>query len=112
RRDWGHARDYVRAMWLMLQHNTANDYVVASGEAHSVGEFVEAAFAVAGVPWQKHVKHSPAFDRPVDPVDLVGSPAKIKATLDWSPQVSFDELVREMVEAEVALISAPSSGTD
>ena len=103
RRDWGHARDYVRAMWLMLQHTTPDDYVVATGEAHSVGDFVEAAFSLVGLPWQKHVKHSPAFDRLADPVDLVGSPAKIKANLGWRPEVSFDQLVREMVAAEVAL---------
>jgi GDPmannose 4,6-dehydratase len=110
RRDWGHARDYVRAMWLMLQHASADDYVVASGRTHSVGEFVEAAFGCAGVPWQKHVKHSPAFDRPADPVDLVGSPAKISATLGWTPQVSFDELVREMVEAELAIAHSQRAG--
>ena len=106
RRDWGHARDYVRAMWLMLQHSRPDDYVVATGQTHSVGDFVEAAFAVAGLPWQKHVKHSAAFDRPVEPVDLVGSPAKIEAELGWTPAVSFDELVREMVEADLALIAA------
>ena len=103
RRDWGHARDYVQAMWLMLQHSVADDYIVASGKAHSVGEFVEAAFAYAGVPWQKHVKHSSAFDRPADPVDLVGSPAKISAAVGWTPEISFDDLVHEMVEAELAI---------
>lgn len=102
RRDWGHARDYVRAMWLMLQHPTPGDYVVATGTTYSVGDFVEAAFAVVGLPWQQHVKHSAAFDRPADPVDLVGCPAKIRATLNWNPAVSFDALVREMVEAEMA----------
>ena len=106
RRDWGHARDYVRAMWLMLQHHTPDDYVVATGRAHSVGEFIEAAFAVAGLPWQKFVKHSSTFERLADPVDLVGSPEKIKAALGWTPTVSFDGLVREMVEAEMALASA------
>ena len=103
RRDWGHARDYVHAMWLMLQHTTPDDYVVATGITHSVGEFVEAAFSAAGLPWQKYVKYSAAFDRPADPVDLVGSPAKIEAALGWTPQVSFDELVREIVEAELVL---------
>ena len=106
RRDWGHARDYVQAMWLMLQHSTPGDYVVATGTAHSVGDFVEAAFSVVGLPWQKHVKHNPAFDRPVEPVALVGCPAKIKAELGWSPAVPFDELVREMVEAELSLVTA------
>lgn len=112
RRDWGHARDYVRAMWLMLQHSKPDDYVVATGETHSVGDFVEAAFAVVGLPWQKHVRHSAAFDRPVEPVDLVGSPAKIKAELDWAPAVPFAELVRELVEAELSLASTsdPAGG--
>ena len=105
RRDWGHARDYVRAMWLMLQHPTPGDYVVATGEARSVGEFVEAAFAVAGLPWQQFVRHNPAFDRPSDPVQLVGCPAKIKRELGWEPECTFDDLVREMVEAEMALAS-------
>lgn len=109
RRDWGHARDYVRAMWLMLQHTMPDDYVVASGEARSVGDFVEAAFSVAGLPWQKHVRYSSGFDRPADPVDLVGSPAKIKAVLGWRPQVSFDQLVREMVEAELDLAARESA---
>lgn len=106
RRDWGHARDYVRAMWLMLQHTTPDDYVVATGQTHSVGEFVEAAFALVRLPWRKYVKRNSAFDRPVDPVHLVGSPAKIKATLGWAPEVSFDDLVREMVEAELAIAAS------
>lgn len=109
RRDWGHARDYVHAMWLMLQHEQADDYVVATGETHTVGEFVEAAFAIAGLSWQKHVRHDPAFDRPTDPTRLVGSPKKIQTILGWRPQTSFDALVREMVEAEMALAQVQSS---
>src|SRR5216110_2822563 len=69
-RDWGRAQDYVQAMWLMLQHHTADDYVVATGETHSVREFVEAAFAVVDLPWQKYVRHDPAFDRPAEPARL------------------------------------------
>lgn len=106
RRDWGRAQDYVVAMWLMLQRDTPGDYVVATGQTHSVRDFVEAAFAVVNLPWQEYVKHNPAFDRPVDPARLVGSPAKIKAELDWQPQGSFADLVREMVEAELATIDA------
>ena len=109
RRDWGHARDYVRAMWLMLQHTRADDYVVATGETHSVGEFVEAAFGAAGIPWQQYVRHSPAFDRPNEPTNLVGSPAKMKAALGWTPQASFDDIVREMVEAELASLGSAAS---
>ena len=103
-RDWGRAQDYVQAMWLMLQHDAADDYVVATGETHSVREFVEGAFAVVRLPWQKYVKHDPAFDRPTEPVQLVGSADKIRKTLGWRPRGSFRELVREMVETELAAI--------
>jgi GDPmannose 4,6-dehydratase len=106
RRDWGRAQDYVVAMWLMLQHEKPDDYVVASGETHSVRDFVEAAFEVVNLPWEKYVKRNPAFDRPNDPSRLVGSPAKIEATLGWKPTGSFDELVREMVEAELHAIDS------
>src|ERR1700682_3016584 len=110
-RDWGRAQDYVVAMWLMLQHEKPDDYVVASGEAHSVRDFVEAAFALVKLPWGEYVKHSRAFDRLDDPRNLVGSPARIKAALDWAPKGSFSELVREMVEAELkAIDSKENSG--
>jgi GDPmannose 4,6-dehydratase len=102
RRDWGRAQDYVVAMWLMLQREKADDYVVATGETHSVRDFVEAAFAVVNLPPEKYVKRNPAFDRPADPARLVGSPEKIKSTLGWQPSGSFNDLVREMVEAELA----------
>jgi len=102
RRDWGRAQDYVVAMWLMLQHEKPDDYVVATGETHSVREFVEAAFAVVKLPWEKYVKHNRAFDRLNDPANLAGSAEKIKATLGWQPTGSFVELVHEMVEAELA----------
>ena len=105
-RDWGHARDYVQAMWLMLQHDTADDYVVATGESHSVREFVEAAFAVVDLPWQKYVKHNRAFDRPTEPARLVGCSDKIRKLLGWKPRGTFRELVREMVEAELAAIDS------
>jgi len=108
RRDWGRAQDYVAAMWLMLQHEKPDDYVVATGETHSVREFVEAAFAVVKLPWEKYVKHDRAFDRLNDPAHLVGSAEKIKTTLGWRPTGSFTELVREMVEAELAIVSAES----
>src|SRR5256885_15595684 len=92
-RDWGRAQDYVQAMWLMLQYHTADDYVVATGESHSVREFVEAAFAVVGLPWQKYVKHDPAFDRPAEPAQLVGCADKIRKTLGWRPGGTFRQLV-------------------
>jgi len=101
KRDWGRAQDYVFAMWLMLQHEKPDDYVVATGEAHSVQEFVEAAFKVVDLPWKKYVKQDPAFDRPIEPARLVGCADKIKKMLGWKPSGSFEQLVREMVEAEV-----------
>ena len=101
KRDWGRAQDYVIAMWLMLQHEQPDDYVVATGEAHSVREFVETAFKVVNLPWEKYVKQDPAFDRPIEPVRLVGCADKIRKTLSWKPSGNFEGLVREMVEAEV-----------
>jgi GDPmannose 4,6-dehydratase len=108
RRDWGRAQDYVRAMWLMLQQEKPADYIVATGETHSVREFVEAAFAVVKLSPGKYLKHNPAFDRLADPAQLAGSPEKIKAELGWRPQGSFTDLVREMVEAELASIDCTS----
>src|SRR5438874_9722824 len=105
-RDWGRAQDYVQAMWLMLQHHTADDYVVATGETHSVREFVEAAFAVVDLPWQKYVKHDSAFDRPTEPARLVGCADKIRKILGWNPAGTFRELAHEMVEAELAAIDS------
>jgi GDPmannose 4,6-dehydratase len=105
-RDWGRAQDYVQAMWLMLQYHTANDYVVATGESHSVREFVEAAFGVVDLPWQKYVKHDPAFDRPTEPARLVGCSDNIRKILGWKPRGTFRQLVQEMVEAELAAIDS------
>src|SRR6476620_3191294 len=105
-RDWGRAQDYVQAMWLMLQYHTADDYVVATGESHSVRDFVEAAFVVVDLPWQKYVKHDPAFDRLAEPARLAGCTDKIRKKLGWKPAGTFRELVREMVGAELAAIDS------
>jgi len=105
RRDWGRAQDYVEAMWLMLRHDVPDDYVVATGETHSVQEFVEAAFAVVNLPWQKFLRHDPSFDRPAEPSRLVGCADKIRKTLGWRSAGTFPELIREMVEAEVKMLS-------
>jgi GDPmannose 4,6-dehydratase len=104
RRDWGRAEDYVRAMWLMVQHETADDYIVATGETHSVREFVEEAFELVNLPWKKYVKSDQSLGRPADPGRLVGSPEKIKRVFGWQPTGSFKDLVREMVEAELSAI--------
>jgi len=105
KRDWGRAQDYVVAMWMMLQHEKPDDYVVATGEAHSVREFAEAAFAIVDLQWKRFVKQDPAFDRPTEPSRLVGDPGKIRKTLGWKPSGNFAQLVREMVEAEVEALS-------
>ena len=110
RRDWGHARDSVRAMWLMLQQDVPDDYVVATGEAHSVREFAQRAFACAGLDWQKYVVIDPAFFRPVETEVLMGDAAKARRVLGWEPQVRFDALVREMVEADIELIARRGPG--
>ena len=112
RRDWGRAQDYVVAIWLMLQQEKADDYVVATGETHSVRDFVETAFAVVNLPAEKYLKHNSAFDRPADPARLVGSAEKIKTQLGWRPSGSFADLVREMVEAELAVIDRASERRD
>ena len=102
RRDWGHAQDYVRAMWMMLQHSKADDYIVATGVTHSVQDFVEAAFAVVELPWEKYLVTDRALERRLEPTQLVGNPAKIQQTLGWESRHSFEGLVREMVEADLA----------
>ena len=101
RRDWGRAQDYVNAMWLMLQHDVPDDYVVATGETHSVREFVERAFACVELDWRQFVRSDPSFDRPLEPTQLVGDSSKIRKTLGWSPTGTFDQLVQEMVGAEL-----------
>lgn len=106
RRDWGYAPDYTRAMWLMLQHDQPDDYIVATGEDHSVRDFVETAFAVVDLAWEKFVKHDSSFDRPAEPARLVGCADKIRKTLGWKPTRSFEEVVREMVEKEVEALKS------
>ena len=104
RRDWGYAGDYVEAMWMMLQQNEPDDYVVATGETHSVREFVEKAFERAGVPdWEKHLVTDPRFFRPAEVDLLVGDAAKAEMKLGWKPKVSFDELVERMVDYDLDL---------
>jgi GDPmannose 4,6-dehydratase len=105
-RDWGFAGDYVRAMWLMLQQDQPDDYVVATNEAHSVQELVEIAFGHAGLDWRPHVKTDPAFLRPAEVDHLIGNPEKARRMLGWEPQVDFPTLVRMMVDADVERLKA------
>jgi len=103
RRDWGFAGDYVRAMWLMLQQNSADDYVIGTGETHTVREFVEIAFNHVGLDWQKFVVVDPKFYRPAEVDLLLGNPTKAMKTLGWKPDVSFPQLVTMMVDADLKL---------
>jgi GDPmannose 4,6-dehydratase len=105
-RDWGFSGDYVRAMWLMLQQDTPEDFVVATGEAHSVQELVELAFAHVGLDWQKHVGVDPRFLRPAEVDHLIGDPAKAKKQLGWEPTVDFKGLVHMMVDADLARLES------
>jgi GDPmannose 4,6-dehydratase len=102
KRDWGHARDYVRGMWLMLQQDVPDDYVLATGTTNTVRSFCERAFEVAGLNYQDHVVVDPQFYRPAEVDILLGDAAKAKQKLGWQPSVSFEELVDEMVEADIA----------
>ena len=104
KRDWGFAGDYVEAMWLMLQQSEPDDYVVSTGETHSVEEFVSLAFEHAGLDWKKFVAFDPKFMRPAEVDLLVGSPEKAKKQLGWTPKVSFSELVKMMVDADIKLL--------
>ncbi|MDX1934284.1 MAG: GDP-mannose 4,6-dehydratase [Capsulimonadales bacterium] len=108
-RDWGFAGDYVEAMWRMLQQDTPDDYVVAMGETHTVRELVQIAFDRVGLDWEKHVVIDPAFIRPAEVDLLIGDPTKAKTELGWEPKTSFAELVRMMVDADVARLTAQRS---
>lgn len=110
RRDWGYAGDYVRAMWLMLQHHESDDYVIATGETHSVAEVAELAFRCIGIEhWRDYVEVDPKLLRPADVDILIGDATKARQTLGWQPTVSFEQLVDLMVEADLALESGESS---
>jgi GDPmannose 4,6-dehydratase len=101
RRDWGYAPDFVKAMWLMLQRDEPDDYVIATGESHSVREFAQLAFAEVGLDWKDYVTVDDRFKRPADVSELRGDATKARATLGWAPETSFSELVRIMVAADM-----------
>jgi GDPmannose 4,6-dehydratase len=106
RRDWGFAGDYVEAMWLMLQQDVADDYVIATGETHTVKKLVEIAFEHAGLEWDKYVKLDAAFLRPAEVDLLVGDPSKAMKQLGWKPKVSFEQMTRMMVDADIERLSS------
>ena len=105
-RDWGFAGDYVRAMWLMMQQDQADDYVIATGVSHSVQELVEVAFAHAGLDWKQYVRTDPALLRPAEVDHLIGDASKARRVLGWESTVNFEQLVAMMVDADVARLSA------
>jgi len=101
RRDWGWAPDYVKGMWLSLQHSPAGDYVLATGRQHSVQDVVEAAFATVDLDWRQHLKRDERFVRKADPCNLVGDPGKARRELGWEVSIDFEEMIRRMTEAEL-----------
>ena len=104
KRDWGYAKEYVEAMWLMLQPETPDDYVIATNETHSVREFLELAFAHAGLDWKKHVEIDPRYFRPAEVELLIGDYAKAKKKLGWEPRTRFSDLAKLMVDADIKLL--------
>ncbi len=103
KRDWGYALDYVEGMWRMLQQDTPDDYVLATGEMHSVRELLEEAFSYVGLDWQKYTRHDDRYNRPSEVDQLLGDPSKAKRVLGWTPKVTFKELIRLMMDADLEL---------
>jgi GDPmannose 4,6-dehydratase len=101
RRDWGHAKDFVNAQWMMLQQDQPDDYVISTGETHSVREFLSIAFGLYGLFWEDYVKIDPKFFRPAEVDCLLGDCSKAKKKLGWEPTYSFEQLVREMVSYDM-----------
>jgi len=111
KRDWGYAGDYIEGMWMMMQQPEPDDYVLATGETHSVREFVELAFEYAGLDWKKHVEIDPRYFRPAEVDLLLGDATKARTKLGWQPKVTFQELVRMMVDADIELVRTKVHGT-
>ncbi len=109
KRDWGYAKEYVEAMWLMLQQKEPDDYVIATGETHSVGEFLEEAFSSVNLDWRKYVKVDPQYYRPAEVDLLVGDASKAKQKLGWEPTTTFTKLVRLMVDADIEAVTRAQS---
>jgi GDPmannose 4,6-dehydratase len=107
-RDWGYAPEYVEGMWLMLQQEQPDDYVLATNETHSVREFAELAFAHVDLDWKEYVKHDSRYERPAEVDLLIGDPTKAKKGLGWEPKVRFPQLVRIMVDADLAMLEGRS----
>ena len=110
RRDWGYAPEYVETMWMMLQHGEPDDFVIASGESHTVREFAEKAFARLDLDWERYVEIDANYFRPAEVPDLLGDASKAKRVLGWKPATSFDQLVNLMVDADVQLLDDELAG--
>ena len=102
KRDWGHARDYVEAMWLMLQQEAPDDYVIATGIQWSIRQLAEIAFGLVGLDWQQYVEVDRAYFRPAEVPDLRGDPSKARLRLGWRPRITFEAMIREMLESDLA----------
>ena len=110
KRDWGYAKEYVEAMWLMLQQDKGDDYIIATNETHSVREFLEAAFEHAGLDWKKHVEIDPRYFRPAEVDQLIGDYSKARRRLAWEPKTRFVDLVKLMVDADIELLRRHRQG--
>ncbi len=110
KRDWGYAPEYVEAMWLMLQQDNPDDYVIATGETHSIREFLDLSFGLAGLGWEQYVHIDPRYYRPAEVDLLIGDASKAKKQLGWAPKTTFPELVRIMTEADIAMLEHEMSG--
>jgi GDPmannose 4,6-dehydratase len=110
RRDWGHASDYVEAMWLMLQQDQPDDYVIATGQSRTVRELVETAFGLVGLDWERYVQRDSAYVRPAEANHLCGNPARARERLGWRPRVSFAEMIREMLEHDLRSCGVEPAG--
>ncbi len=103
KRDWGYAKEYVEMMWVMLQQDKPDDYVVATNETHTVKEFIQETFARLNLDWEKYVKYDARYERPAEVELLIGNPAKAKRQLGWEPKVKFKELVKIMTDSDLEL---------
>jgi GDPmannose 4,6-dehydratase len=110
KRDWGYAPEYVEAMWLMLQQDSPDDYVIATGETHTIREFLDVSFGHVGLDWQKYVEIDPRYYRPAEVDLLIGDPSKAKRQLDWAPKTTFVQLAQLMTDADIALLKHQMSG--
>jgi GDPmannose 4,6-dehydratase len=110
KRDWGYAKEYVEAMWLMMQQDTPDDYVIATNETHSVREFLEVAFGHVGLDWKKYVELDARYNRPAEVDLLIGDYSKAKKKLGWEPKTKFEALTKLMVDADVELLRKHRQG--